>query len=197
MSLEEWSLMVGEIVAPFGIKGEAKVRLSTDFPDRFSRLRQVCLRLPDGTMRLWDVEAARHHKEQVLLKLKGVNRIEDVEPLRNAQVLIRATEAVRLPANEYYIHDLLGCEVVTETGRVLGALTNVLRGDAIVHDVYVIGEGKSEILLPAIKEIVRDVDLAQRRIVVTPTPGLLPEEQEAGVPESGEAAAPEAPEPDV
>jgi 16S rRNA processing protein RimM len=150
MSLEEWSLMVGEIVAPFGIKGEAKVRLSTDFPDRFSRLRQVCLRLPNGTMQLWDVETARHHKEQVLLKLKGVNRIEDVELLRDAQVLIRATEAVRLPANEFYIHDLIGCEVVTEAGRVLGPLTGVLRGDAKAHDVYVIGEGKSEIMLPAI-----------------------------------------------
>ncbi len=178
MSLEEWSLMVGEIVAPFGIKGEAKVRLSTDFPDRFARLRQVCLRLPDGTMRLWDVETARHHKEQVLLKLKGVNRIEDVELLRDAQVLIRAAEAVRLPANEYYIHDLIGCEVVTEAGRVLGPLTGVLRGDAKAHDVYVIGEGKSEIMLPAIREIVREVDLQTRRIVVVPTPGLLPEEQE-------------------
>ena len=178
ISLEEWSLMVGEIVAPFGIKGEAKVRLSTDFPDRFARLRQVCLRLPDGTMQLWEVETARHHKEQVLLKLKGVNRIEDVDLLRDAQVLIRATEAMRLPANEFYIHDLIGCEVVTEAGRVLGPLTGVLRGDAKAHDVYVIGEGKSEIMLPAIKEIVREVDLRNRRIVVAPTPGLLPEEQE-------------------
>lgn len=181
MRLEEWSLMVGEIVAPFGIKGEAKVRLSTDFPDRFARLRQVCLRLPDGTMRLWDVETARHHKEQVLLKLKGVNRIEDVEPLRNAQVLVRASEAVRLPANEYYIHDLLGCEVVTEAGRLLGPLTNVLRGDARAHDVYVIGEGKAEILLPAVREVVREVDLQSRRIVVAPTPGLLPDEPETDV----------------
>ena len=181
MSLEEWSLMVGEIVAPFGLKGEAKVRLSTDFPDRFARLRQVCLRLPDGTTRLWDVETARHHKEQVLLKLKGVNRIEDVELLRDAQVLIRATEAVRLPANEYYIHDLVGCEVVTEAGRVLGLLTGVLRGDAKAHDVYVIGEGKSEVMLPAIREIVREVDMLKRRIVVTPTPGLLPEEQDSVV----------------
>jgi len=197
MSLEEWSLMVGEIVAPFGIKGEAKVRLSTDFPDRFSRLRQVCLRLPDGAMRLWDVESARHHKEQVLLKLKGVNRIEDVDPLRNAQVLIRATEAVRLPANEYYIHDLVGCEVVTAAGRVLGPLTSVLRGDAIAHDVYVVGEGKSEIMLPAVREVVREVDLRNRRIVVTPTPGLLPEEQETGTRESDETEEPDATEPDV
>lgn len=181
LSPEEWSLMVGEIVAPFGIKGEAKVRLSTDFPDRFARLRQVCLRLPDGTMRLWDVETARHHKEQVLLKLRGVNRIEDVELLRDAQVLIRATEAVRLPANEFYIHDLVGCEVVLEDGRVLGPLTAVLRGDAKAHDVYVIGEGKSEIMLPAVREIVRSVDMKTHRIVVAPTPGLLPEEQESVV----------------
>ncbi len=170
--------MVGEIVAPFGIKGEAKVRLSTDFPDRFSRLRQVCLRMPDGTMSLYDVETARHHKEQVLLKLRGVNRIEDVELLRDSQVLVRGSEAVRLPANEFYIHDLVGCEVVTESGRALGTLTSVLRGNANANDIYVVGEGKSEILLPAVREVVRNVDMQARRITVAPTPGLLPDEHE-------------------
>lgn len=181
MSFEEWSLMVGEIVAPFGIKGEAKVRLTTDFPDRFARLRQVCLRLPDGVSRLYDVESARFHKEQILLKLKGVERIEDVEPLRMAQVLIRAGEAVRLPANEFYIHDLVGCEVVTQAGKTLGKLTGVLRGDARANDIYVIGEGKAELLLPAVRDVVRSVDLSARRIVVSPTPGLLPDEQESDV----------------
>ncbi len=170
--------MVGEIVAPFGIKGEAKVRLATDFPDRFARLRQVCLSLPDGSRQLYDVETARHHKEQVLLKLRGVNRIEDVDLLRDAKVLVRGSEAVRLPANEFYIHDLVGCEVVTESGRALGTLTAVLRGNTNANDVYVVGEGKGEILLPAVKDVVREVNMQTRRITVTPTAGLLPDEQD-------------------
>lgn len=176
MSLSEWSLTVGEIVAPFGRVGEVKVRLETDFPERFARLPQVCLRWPNGEARLIAVEGARLHKGQILLKLRGVADIDAAETLRNALVQVRAEDAVRLPANEFYIHDLKGCEVVTETGRVLGTLTSVLHNSA--NDVYVIGSGKNEILLPVIRQVVREVDLTQRRIVVTPTPGLLPDEAE-------------------
>jgi len=176
MAYSEWSLTVGEIVAPFGRAGEVKVRLETDFPERFAHLPQVCLRWPNGEARLYAVEGARLHKGQVLLKLRGVADIDAAETLRNALVQVRAEEAVRLPANEFYIHDLKGCEVVTAEGRVLGTLTSVLHNSA--NDVYVIGSGRNEILLPAIKQVVREVDLAQRRIIVTPTPGLLPGEAE-------------------
>ena len=172
--LPEWTLTIGEIVAPFGLAGEMKVRLETDFPERFTRLRIVCVRETSGQARLFDVENTRLHKTQVLLRLRGVDSIEDAEALRNAFVQVRAQDATRLPSNEFYIHDLLGCEVVTEQGRVLGSLTNILRGGA--NDVYVIGQGKDEVLLPAVKDVVRSVELTQRRIVVTPTPGLLPDD---------------------
>jgi 16S rRNA processing protein RimM len=157
-----------------------KVRLETDFPDRFARLKQVCLRHPDGSGKLYLIVATRAHKGQILLRLEGVASIDEVELLRNRLVQIRGQEAVRLPANEFYIHDLIGCEVVTSAGRVLGPLTQVLRG--VANDVYVIGSGKREILLPVIREVVQEVDMVGRRITVTPTPGLLPEESE----ESGE-----------
>jgi 16S rRNA processing protein RimM len=176
MSYEDWSLTVGEIVAPFGRIGEVKVRLETDFPDRFARLKQVCLRWPDGGARLADIERSRLHKGQILLKLRGIETIDDAETLRNTRVQLRANEAVGLAENEFYIHDLIGCEVVTTAGRVLGPLTNVMLGPA--NDVYVVGEGRSEILLPAISEVVRQVRLAERKIVVEPTPGLLPDEQQ-------------------
>ena len=174
--LAEWSLMIGEIVAPFGLKGEMKVRLETDFPDRFAKLKRICVRPLSGEPRLYDVEGTRLHKGQILLRLRGIDVIEKAETLRNSFVQVRVRDAVRLPADEYYIHDLLGCEIVTDNGRILGTLQNILRGGA--NDVYVIGEGKDEILLPAIKDVVRDVDLTARRIVVSPTPGLLPGEAE-------------------
>jgi 16S rRNA processing protein RimM len=174
MPLAEWSLAIGEIVSPFGRVGEVKVRLETDFPDRFARLKQVCLRWPVGSARLMEVEGARLHKGQILLKVKGIDSIDDAETLRNSIVQIKPDDAVKLPANEYYIHDLVGCVVETSQGRVLGPLRSVLSGPA--NDVYVIGEGKSEILLPAIRNVVVEVDLARRRIVVEPTPGLLPDE---------------------
>jgi 16S rRNA processing protein RimM len=171
MEHSEWDLTVGEIVAPFGLAGEVKVRLETDFPDRFSRLKQVCLRKPDGTGKLYTIIGSRQHKGQVLLRLQGIGSIHDVERLRNCIVQIRSYEAVRLPENEFYIHDLIGCEVVNDQGETLGKIHNVLRG--IANDVYCIGEGKEELLLPAIKDVVKEVDLVARKIVVTPTPGLM------------------------
>lgn len=174
--MEQKSLTIGEITAPFSRFGEVKVRLETDFPERFARLSSVTLRFPSGETRLYDVEGARLHKGQVLLKLRGIASIDEAETLRNALVQIQPEQAVTLPANEFYIHDLLGCEVVTADGCVLGPLTSVLRSGA--NDVYVVGQGKGEILLPAVKDVVQEVDMQRRRIVVTPTPGLLPGEAE-------------------
>jgi 16S rRNA processing protein RimM len=181
-----WSLTVGEIVAPFGRVGEVKVRLETDFPDRFARLKQVCLRWPSGNARLVEVEGARLHKGQILLKLRGIESIDDAETLRNTLVQVQPDEAVKLPANEFYIHDLVGCEVVMPDGRLLGELASILSGPA--NDVYVVGHGKSEILLPAIRDVVLDVDIARKRIVVQPTPGLLPDVQPSDEPGPGSSA---------
>ncbi len=172
MAYEDWKLTVGEVAAPFSRFGEVKVNLETDFPNRFARLAQVCLRPKTGEARLFDVEKARLHKGQVLLKLRGIDSINDAETLRNYKVQVRSNEAVPLQTNEFYIHDLLGCEVALPDGQILGIITNVLRGSS--NDVYVIGQGKDEILLPAIRDVVQSVNIVAKKIVVTPTPGLMP-----------------------
>jgi len=172
MAYEDWKLTVGEVAAPFSRFGEVKVNLETDFPNRFARLAQVCLRPKTGEARLFDVEKARLHKGQVLLKLRGIDSINDAETLRNYKVQVRSNEAVPLQTNEFYIHDLLGCEVALPDGQILGIITNVLRGNS--NDVYVIGQGKDEILLPAIRDVVQSVNIVAKKIVVTPTPGLMP-----------------------
>jgi len=91
-------------------------------------------------------------------------------------VSVRQSDAVPLASNEFYIHDLLGCEVVTEDGQTLGKITNILSNPA--NDIYVVGAGKDEILLPAVRDVIKSVDIAARRVVATPTPGLLPGEAE-------------------
>ncbi len=174
MPHEDWNLTIGEIVAPFGIAGEAKVRLETDFPERFLSLRRVCLVLSTGERRLLDIEGCRMHKGQALLRLRGIKLIEHVDELRNSLVMIRQQDAVRLPPGEYFHHELIGCEVVTSEGKLLGPLTSIMR--TLANDVYVVGSGKEEILLPAIKDVIREIDIQKRRIEVTPTPGLLPED---------------------
>ena len=176
MPESEWNLTIGEIVAPFSRFGEVKVRLDTDFPERFKGLKQVSLRPKSGEARLMDVETCRFHKGQVLMKLRGIESIDAAETLRNYVVLIRSDQTITLPANEFFIHDLIGCEVVTDEGRALGELTAVLTGPA--NDVYIIGQGKDELLLPAIKDVIKNVDIPNRRVTVTLTPGLLPNEAE-------------------
>ncbi|HXG23426.1 MAG TPA: ribosome maturation factor RimM [Chthonomonadales bacterium] len=168
---EDWNWTVGEVVAPFGRMGEARVRIESDFPDRFTRLQQVCLRPPRGQPALFEVERARLHKGQVILKLKGIESIDDVERWRNALVQIPRAEAMPLEPDSYYVSDLIGAEVVTRENRVLGKLENVLSSPA--HDLLQIGE----ILIPAVKEFVISVDVQARRIVVAPPAGLLPDEE--------------------
>ena len=173
MQLPDWSLTIGEIVAPFGLNGEMKVRLETDFPARFQQLKEICLRNTDKTASLHQMVSARPHKNQVVIKLLHINRIEECEGLRGRLVQIRQQDAVPLPENEYYIHQLLGCTVKTETGQVLGSIAEILRSSA--NDVYVIRNSSSELLLPAIQQVVQSVNLTDRILQVQLLPGLLPD----------------------
>ncbi len=171
MDINEWTLIVGVVTAPFGIRGEMKVHLETDFPERFKRLKQVSLQVNESSSGIYQVYSSRLHKGQALLKLEGIDSIEQADPFRGALVRIRMEDAQPLPSGEYYIHDLIGCSVISDTGLHLGVLTGVLRGAA--NDVYVVGEGKTELLLPAISQVILQVDLAEKRIIISPSPGLL------------------------
>jgi len=166
--LDDWNWTVGEVAGVFGIKGEMKVRLETDFPDRFAKLKQVCLRPATGEPAIKQIRSARLHKGQVLLKLEGIDRIEEAEPWRGAKVQIPRADAVPLPQNSYYAADIVGMDVVTREGKPLGKLDKVLAYPA--HDLFQVGEA----LIPAVKEIVLEVDTERRRIVVDPPAGLLP-----------------------
>ena len=159
------------VVAPFGLRGEMKVRMETDFPERFGRLKRVCLRLGSRPAEILAVQQARIHKGQVLLKADGIDCIEEAESWRGALVQIKRDDAVPLEEGNYYIADLVGLEVVTADGKSLGKLDEVLTYPA--QDLLRIGE----ILIPAVKEFVVQVDLAGGRIVVSPPEGLLPGEQ--------------------
>lgn len=162
---------MGEVVGVFGIRGELKVRLETDFPDRFAKLNKVCLRPPSAQPALYEIESARLHKTQVLLKLKGVNSIERAQTLRGCRVQIPRSDAVPLPKNSYYAADIVGMEVVTRDGKALGRLDKVLQYPA--HDLFQVGE----VLIPAVKEMVIEMDTANRRIVVVLPEGLLPHDE--------------------
>ncbi len=168
-------LRVGVISSTHGIRGEVKVYPTTDDVRRFDMLKEAIIQQKTkGGVKDISVEVigAKYFKNMVILKFKGYDTIESVEPFRQCDLCVTRENAVPLEEDEYFITDLLGLQVVTEDGTILGELTDVLQTGA--NDVYEVTtlEGK-EILLPVIDECVLDISLEERKCVVRLMPGLL------------------------
>jgi len=170
---DDWNWTIGIVAAPFGLIGEMKVRIETDFPERFGGLKQVGLRLTGRGLKVFDVQRTRIHKGQVLLKVDGIESIDDADVWRGAHVQVKRADAVPLPEGSFYTTDLIGLDVITREGRALGKIERVLAYPA--QDLLKVGDA----LIPAVKEFVVEVDLAGGRIIVAPPDGLLPDEPEA------------------
>lgn len=164
-------LRVGVISSTHGIKGEVKVYPTTDDAARFKDLKKVLLDTGKDYREL-EVEGVKFFKNMVILKFKGYDSINDIEKYKGKDLLVTRDEAVELGPDENFIVDLIGLSVVTEDGEPFGTLTDVIVTGA--NDVYEVktAEGK-EVLLPAIKECVRKVDLEAGVITVHIMDGLL------------------------
>jgi 16S rRNA processing protein RimM len=174
MCSDEYSVTIGEISAPFGIRGEVKVRALTDFPEHFEELGEVCVAPEKQASRLMKIESVRYHKNAVLVKFAGIEDIPAADALRGARILIRESELIPLAEDEYYVHDILGMDVVTTEGQRLGKIREILRSPA--HDVYV----TERAAVPAVREFVISIDLRDRKMVVRPVEGLIQEEADEG-----------------
>lgn len=167
----EQFLRVGVISSTHGVRGEVKVYPTTDGPERFEELEAVLLDTGGGHLRL-EIEHVKYFKNQVILKFKGYDSINDIEHYKGKDLLISREDAVPLGENENYIGDLLGMTVVTDEGELLGELKDVLETGA--NDVYVVETpGKKEILLPAIRDCILEVDVEEKRMLVHVMEGLL------------------------
>lgn len=165
----EWAT-IGQVVALFGVRGELKVRLFTDIPDRFARLEAVYL---DADSRRLEIERVRPYKgESIVLKLRGIDDAQTAEALCGQRLLIPASQLSQLPAGRYYQHDILGLAVLLPDGCELGRIVDILQTGS--NDVYVVKkpDGK-QALIPAIREVVRQVDLIHHTMSIDPLPGLL------------------------
>ncbi len=163
-------LQVGVITTTHGVRGEVKVFPTTDDPARFKKLKNVIL---DTGREKIDLEVAgvKFFKNMVILKFKGIDDINDVEKYRKKSLYVTRENAVKLKKNEYFIADLIGLKVESDEGEDLGILSDVLQTGA--NDVYVLSkEGEDDILLPAIKECVKEVDIENGTILVHLLPGL-------------------------
>ena len=154
-------LEIGQIVNTHGIKGEIKVTPFTNDITRFDDLKEVYVKSKKES-KLYKVEGVRYHKNMVLIKLEGINTPEQADLLRNAY----------LEVGTYYIVDLIGLEVYTEEGKLLGKVDDIYNTGA--NDIYVIKDelGK-QVLLPGIKDVIKNVDLEGGKITVHLIPGLI------------------------
>ena len=166
----EQLLQVGAITSTHGVRGEVKVFPTTDDPARFKKLKKVILN--DGRQQLeMEIASVKFFKNMVILKFKGIDDINDVEKYRKATLWVTREDAVPLEEDEYYIADLIGMNVVSDEGEQLGRITDVLQTGA--NDVYVISKPDTpDLLVPAIKDCIKTVDLEEGQMVVHLLPGL-------------------------
>jgi len=166
----EWAT-IGKVVAPFGIHGEIKVLSLTDIPNRFAELEVIYL--GSDHIRHTIISVRPYKGDMVVMKLAGIEDANTAETLRNFDLSIPLSQLAPLPPDSYYQHDIIGLEVATIDGQNVGKIVDIMVTGS--NDVYII-EGKTpgrEILIPAIKDVIKQVDLIRKLMYIEPMKGLL------------------------
>ena len=165
------NLEIGQIVNTFGIKGMVKVKPFTDDIKRFDKLKNICVE-KNHTKKEYEIEEVKYHKDMVLIKFKNVDTVEQAEMLRNSYLTISRDSVEELEEGRYYIVDMLGLEVYTDEQIQLGILEDIFNTGS--NDIYVVKtqEGK-QILLPAIQDIIKQIDMENKKMIVHLLPGLI------------------------
>lgn len=151
-------LAVGQVDKAFGVKGEVVVKPLTDSPERFRRLRTVRMGHKPETSRAATILAAAVEGRGVRLQLKGVDDRDAAESLRGQYLFVDRRQREKLGPGRHYVHEVVGLTVVDESGTRHGVVKDVVKLPA--HDVYVIGDGAKEFMLPAVREFVKEIDVA-------------------------------------
>ena len=166
-------LKVGKIVNTHSLKGEVKVISSTDFEEeRFKKGSKLLITRGNQLIREVIVESYRNHKNFLLVKFEGIDLVEEAEKLKNLQIKIDSDEVGELEENEFYFHEIIGCQVFDENDRNLGEIIDILTPGA--NDVWVIkGEKGKEILIPYIEDVVKQIDIINKKVNIEVMEGLI------------------------
>ncbi len=161
---------VGQIVNTFGIKGQLKVKPFTDDMERFEELKTVYI-CKKNEMKKVEIEDVKYNKQCVLLKVKGIEDLTEAEKYKGLFLKIDRKDAKKLPKDTYFIADILGLEVYTDEGELLGKVDDIFPTGA--NDVYVVkNELGKQILLPSIPEVIKEIDLEKGKVIVHLIEGL-------------------------
>lgn len=162
-------MVIGQVIKPHGVRGEVRVQIITDLPERFTWLQTVYV--GESQLESIAVETVRFHKSFVLVKLAGYDTREAAVSLRSQLLLVPESEAVPLEEGEYYLYQLVGLAVYTDEGEHLGELTEVLETKA--NNVFIVKGDRGEVLLPDTEEVVLNIDFENGRMDVHLLPGLV------------------------
>lgn len=172
-SAEPRFLIIGRAGKPHGVRGEIRIEVHTDLPERFTWLERVFVsrKQHDLAPRPVMVESVRFHQKNALLKFEGYDSREQVGALRSHWLFVPEDEAIPLEEGEFYAYQLVGMEVHTDEGVYLGKIKEILQTKA--NDVYIVQGPEGEVLLPETDEVVREIDIDSGRVTVHIIPGLL------------------------
>ena len=163
-------LAIGKVIRAHGLRGEISVAVLTEFPERFEVTKRLYLG-DEFEATPYRLESYRWHKKNVLLTLSGIINRTQAEQLLGQFVQVPVEEAVPLPEGAYYLYQLIGLRVITTDGEQLGSVVDIIETGA--NDVYVVDHEGQQILLPAIPDVVRSIDVSAGEIVVQVIDGLI------------------------
>lgn len=165
-------LSIGKILSPWGIKGQVKIAPLTDDIRRFEGLDTAYIDLGESMISKKIEKIIFLKQDFVVLKFEGIDTIEKAEKLRNCFVKVHRDNAIKLPKDHYFICDIIGLKVYDESRHFIGIIEDVISTGA--NDVYVVKTCENkEVLIPAIKQVVKIVDLANKEMTIQPLEGML------------------------
>ena len=163
-------LLLGKIARPHGLDGRLRIYSYAQSLKSFLDAGTVFIRPLHGEMAGFKILSVSPHKKVFIMKLDGLDSIEAAEKYRGADIFIRK-DTLKRDDDEFFWFELIGLDVYLDTGRYIGTLKNIL--PTLSNDIYVVGEGKSEILIPAIQDIVKEIDIENRKMIVYESEGLF------------------------
>lgn len=164
-------LEIGQIVNTFGIKGMVKVKPFTDNIERFNNLEKIYIKNKSGQTE-YKIQEIKYHKNMVLIKFEGIENPEQANLLRNSYLIVDRETEEPLEPGRYYIVDMIGLDVFTDDNEYLGKLEDIYNTGS--NDIYVVkNELGKQVLLPAIEDVIKNIDMDNKKVIVHLIPGLV------------------------
>ena len=164
-------IIIGKISKLKGIRGEIKVISLTDNFERFKLLKEISVVGKNDKLDIFEIENVAVTAKTVNLKLKGIDTRNQAQELKGREIVIDENQKLPLEEGNYYIYQIIGLKAIDENGEYLGELVNVLKNPG--NDIFIIKKGKKEYLIPAVKEIINEIDIKNSKIIINKIEGLF------------------------